>query len=134
MGPVLPLHLSELSPQGQSVNGHNKASQAVSVTPSENLMAPIKSMKNRLFRTRDLSLRQGSLRHMRELVLILGSYFVYMLVRRFIISDIENVAFDNTIRIVSFELAGGFFWEPRWQAWAVEHSIALIRFQTGPIL
>lgn len=62
-------------------------------------------------------------------VLVIGSaYFTYMVVRRFLISDIEDIAFDNARRLISFELATGIFKEQKWQGWALEHSRALVLF------
>lgn len=66
-----------------------------------------------------------SLRHLREVALIVGSYFIYMLVRRFLIPDLETTAFANALKVNSFELATGLFLEARWQAWVLEHSKAL---------
>ena len=75
-----------------------------------------------------LSLRQGHIGVLWQVIVIAGTYFVYMLVRRFMITDIEPVAFGNAVKLASFEFARGFLWEPQWQAWAIEHSRALIIF------
>ena len=64
--------------------------------------------------------RDGALAHSRELVLILGAYFVYMAVRKFIGLNYESVAVDNAVRLISFERYGGFFWEVGWHQWAVD--------------
>lgn len=63
-----------------------------------------------------------------EVAFIAGVYFLYMVVRKFLIPNIEPVAFGNATRIISFESAAGFFWEPGWQSWAIEHSRALVVF------
>ena len=58
--------------------------------------------------------------------IIAGSYFTYMFVRRFLIPDVETIAYENSLKVISFEWAAGFFWEQAWQAWAIEHSRALV--------
>ena len=63
---------------------------------------------------------------MREVAFIAGVYFLYMVVRKFMIPNIEPVAFANATRIISFESAVGFLWEPGWQSWAIGHSGALV--------
>ncbi len=75
-----------------------------------------------------LSLRQRSFGFLWQVMVIAGTYFVYMFVRRFMITDIEPVAFANAVKLVSFEFARGFLLEPQWQAWAIENSKALIIF------
>ncbi len=85
-------------------------------------------MTDRLSRFKASTLNWRSLRHLREAVIIAGSYFVYMFVRKYIIPDIETVSFVNSFKIVSFELATGLFWEARWQAWIIENSKALVMF------
>ena len=83
---------------------------------------------NRETRKRKWFPTEGPIGHVREVFLIIGAYFVYMLIRRYIISDIETVAFANAVKVVSFELSTGIFWEQRLQAWAIENSKALIVF------
>ena len=63
---------------------------------------------------------------LREAGIIVGSYFVYMLVRRFLIPDIEDVAFDNAYRLIDFEAATGILLEASWQGWLLEHSKAVV--------
>ena len=72
--------------------------------------------------------RAGALGHIREVLLIAGAYFIYMFARKFIIADIESVALDNGVKVISFELMAGFFWEPRWQSWAIENAKAIVIF------
>ena len=71
-------------------------------------------------------LNRGVFRHVLELLLLSSAYFIYMSVRKVVVSDIEPIAFANAARIVSIEDAMGLFLEPGWQAWAVEHSSAIV--------
>ena len=84
-------------------------------TPTDNA-EPTGSLRQRLL----------SLRFLREVAIILGSYFVYMMARRFLIPDIEAEAFANGLKVVNFELATGLLLEARWQAWVLEHSKAMV--------
>jgi hypothetical protein len=68
------------------------------------------------------------LRHLKQVLIIAGAYFLYMFVRRYLIADIETVAIENAIKVTSFEFARGFFWEPNWQSWVLEHSKGLAIF------
>ena len=68
------------------------------------------------------------LRHLKQVLIIAGAYFLYMFVRRYLITDIETVAIENAIRVTSFEFARGFLWEPSWQSWVIEHSKGLAIF------
>ena len=85
-------------------------------------------MKNSATRVRNSSLFRGVLRHLKQVVILAAVYFVYMFVRKYLIADIEPIAFANAAKIASFEWARGFLWEPSWQAWMVENSKALIVF------
>ena len=85
-------------------------------------------MSNRVLRIKALSLKQGILGHLWEVMLLAGVYFVYMFVRKFMIPDIAPVAFENAVKLASFEFATGLLWEPNWQGWAIEHSKALVIF------
>ena len=67
-----------------------------------------------------------SLRTLREAAVIVGAYFVYMLARRFLIPDIEAVAFGNALRLLNFEAATGLLLEAAWQGWVLEHSKAIV--------
>ena len=49
----------------------------------------------------------------------MAAYFIYMFVRKVIIPNVEPVALDNAVRIISFERNAGFFWEPNLQEWAL---------------
>ena len=64
--------------------------------------------------------------YLREVSIIASAYFAYMFVRKVIIPDVESIAFENAVKLASFESAWGFFWEPNWQGWAIEHSRALV--------
>ena len=57
-----------------------------------------------------------------ELALIFGAYLVYLFTRGLIFSDTDETAFRNAERVVSVEKALGVFWEPGWQAWAIDHA------------
>ena len=73
-----------------------------------------------------MSLSSGALRHVREVCILLGAYFAYMFVRKILIANVEPIAFENAIKVISFESAVGFFWEPAWQSWAIENSKSLV--------
>ena len=79
-------------------------------------------------RVRSLSFNLGWPKHIREIVVIAGAYFFYMLVRRFMIPNLESVAFENAVKVTSLESAWGFFLEPKWQSWLIENSKALVIF------
>ena len=68
---------------------------------------------------RKLSFNEGWPRHLREIFIVLGGYFVYMFTRRFILGDIEAIAFANALKVIDFESTLGLLWEPRWQDWAL---------------
>ena len=72
--------------------------------------------------------RLSALRHVREVLIIAGAYFTYMVVRRFLISDIESIAFDHARQLIAFELATGIFAEPQWQRWALANAKGLVVF------
>ena len=77
---------------------------------------------------RGTSLRQGALRHLLELVAIVGAYFIYEVIGKFAIPNVEAIAFENAVRVISWESAMGFFWEQRWQGWAIENWKGVIIF------
>ena len=64
--------------------------------------------------------RDGALAHVRELVIVLGGYLLFMSVRKVLVTDIEEVALENASRLIAFETSRGFFWEPQIQMWAIE--------------
>ena len=66
--------------------------------------------------------------HIRELALIVGAYFAYMYTRNLVVSDFEATALGNAHKIVDLERSLGFFWEPHWQAWALDSAHALVLF------
>ena len=72
--------------------------------------------------------RFNPLSHLKQVVIIVGAYFVYMFVRRFLLADPESAALDNAVRLISFELAAHIFWEATWQDWAIGASHSLITF------
>ena len=62
-----------------------------------------------------------------ELALIIGAYLVYVLTRGLVFSDADHTGLENALRVVSAERSLGFFWEPIWQAWALDHAVVLVR-------
>ena len=69
--------------------------------------------------------------HIFELALFIGAYLVYRFSLGVGHSDLETTALANAERVVRLEKSLGFFWEPGWQAWAVDTSKALVRFFNG---
>ena len=63
-----------------------------------------------------------------ELALIIGAYLVYVFTRGLVFSDTDQTALHNAQRVVAAERSLGFFWEPGWQAWAVDNAVVLVRF------
>ncbi|MQF69171.1 phosphatase PAP2 family protein [SAR202 cluster bacterium AD-804-J14_MRT_500m] len=66
--------------------------------------------------------RGGVVAHIRESVLIVGTYFVYLFLRRTVGSNAEDSAWANAEWIINLEKKLGFFWEPFWHQWAVQTS------------
>ena len=66
--------------------------------------------------------------HVLELELILGAYFVYFFTRGLVYSDLDATGLINASRVISAEKSLGFFWEPGWQSWAIDHAKALVVF------
>ena len=66
--------------------------------------------------------------HARELAIIAGAYFIYMYTRSLVFDDFGATALANASRIIALEESWGFFWEPDWQAWAIESARALVVF------
>ena len=86
-------------------------------------------MRNSGLTIRNSFLHWGAFKHLWEVILIpLVAYFFYMLVRKYLIPDIQSSAIENAVKVISFESAGGFLWELAWQSWAIESSSALITF------
>ena len=69
-----------------------------------------------------LTQRGGIVGHFREAALIVGAYFVYLVLRRTVGSNIETSAWQNAERVIAFEQKIGFFWEPSWHQWGIEIS------------
>lgn len=65
-------------------------------------------------------------RHVLELSLIAGAYLVYLLTRGLAFSDLRAAALSNAELVVSLEKSLGIFWEPGWQAWALENAHPLV--------
>ena len=57
-----------------------------------------------------------------------GAYFFYMYTRSLVFDDFEATALANAAKIISLERSLGFFWEPDWQAWAIDGVKALVVF------
>ena len=66
--------------------------------------------------------------HLLELGLILGAYFAYLLTPGLVFPDTTATGIANAEKVVSWEVALGFFWEPGWQAWVLQQSDALAIF------
>ena len=69
-----------------------------------------------------------ALPHARELAIIAGAYWIYMYTRSLAFYDFKATAIENAGRIISLEKSLGLFWEPEWQAWAIESARALVVF------
>ena len=69
-----------------------------------------------------------ALPHARELAIIAGAYWIYMYTRSLAFYDFKATAIENAGRIISLEKSLGLFWEPKWQAWAIESARALVVF------
>ena len=72
-------------------------------------------------------LRTG-LPHARELAIIAGAYWIYMYTRSLAFDDFRATAFENAAKIISLEQSLGFFWEPDWQARAIDGARVLVVF------
>ena len=59
---------------------------------------------------------------------MVGAYFLYMFARKYLLSDIDVIAMANSFRVIDLERTLGFFWEPRWQEWAIASGRWLIIF------
>lgn len=79
-------------------------------------------------RLRELPSTYPLLAHVRELAIVVVAYFAYMYTRALIFSDFKITALHNAERIIEFERRVGFFWEPRWQAWAIDSARELVIF------
>ena len=83
----------------------------------------------------------GPYRLMREVGLVMGAYFVYMFIRKFLLPNIEAMSFENAVKVVDFEMAVGIFREAAWQAWILENAKGVAIFMNwayvltfGPII
>ncbi len=65
-------------------------------------------------------------KHLREIALLVGAYFLYMFIRKYLIPNIELTAFENAAKVVTIEGAFGLLWELGWQSWAVESAKAVV--------
>lgn len=64
--------------------------------------------------------------HLLELGLLAGAYLIYLLIRGLGFSDVRAAALENAQAIVSLEKSLGVFWEPAWQAWALDNAQPLV--------
>ena len=71
---------------------------------------------------------KASLPHVWELAIIAGAYFAYMYTRALVLNDFGATALANAAKIISLEKSLGFFWEPDWQAWAINSFKAIVVF------
>ena len=71
---------------------------------------------------------RGVVRHILEVVLIVGAYIVYEFIGKYGVPNVETVAFENAARVISWESSMGFFWEQKWQEWALQNFHAGIIF------
>lgn len=69
---------------------------------------------------------RAALPHLREVGIVVGAYFAYMYTRALLFTDVEATALANAQDIISLERAAGFFWEPAWQAWAIDRAQAVV--------
>ncbi len=69
--------------------------------------------------------------HLLELVLMIVAYLVYLGSRGLVFPDLEAKGMENAQRIVSAEMGLGIFWEPAWQAWALDRTEWLVLFFNG---
>ena len=60
--------------------------------------------------------------HLVESGLIIGFYVLYLLTRRLIFPQLDQIGLQNAHRVVSLEKVIWIFWEPAWQAWTLEHA------------
>ena len=69
-------------------------------------------------------------RHLREITLVFGAYFLYMFSRKYLLYDLDvaAIATANALRVIDLETTLGFFWEPRWQEWVIASGRWLIVF------
>jgi len=66
--------------------------------------------------------------HMRELAIVAGAYWAYMYSRALVFDDFGATAITNARTVISFEKSLGLFWEPEWQAWAINSAKSLVIF------
>ncbi len=64
--------------------------------------------------------------HLLEMSLIAGAYLVYLVTRGLAFPDVEATALSNAEKVVSLEINLGIFWEPGWQAWALDNARPLV--------
>jgi hypothetical protein len=85
-------------------------------------MATVAAIWRRLFQV------DGRLAHIREITLLGGAYFIYMIVRKVIIPHAGDIGFENAAGVVDFERNLGFFWELHFQDWAKDFGKGIFVF------
>ena len=71
---------------------------------------------------------RAALPHAQQVAIVVGAYFAYMYTRALVFHDVESTALANAAKVISLEKSLGFFWEPSWQAWAIDGVKALVVF------
>ena len=66
--------------------------------------------------------------HILELALVFVCYLVYLGSRGLVYSDLDEKGLANADRVMSAEKWVGFFWEPGWQSWVLDHIDGLALF------
>ena len=64
--------------------------------------------------------------HFAELGLVVGFYFLYLVTRGLVFTQLDLTGLQNAQRVVSLERGIGVLWEPAWQAWSLENAEALV--------
>ena len=81
-------------------------------------LAAMRSRGEQIPFIRNLSARKA---HIFELFLVVGAYLVYFFTRGLVFSEYSGIGMENAGRIISFEKALGFFWEPGLQSWVLSN-------------
>lgn len=70
----------------------------------------------------------GSRRVLKEASLLTFAYFLYMITRKLVFENVEAVATENALKLVSLENSLGFFWELHLQRWLLDGAHQVIVF------
>ena len=74
------------------------------------------------------SFERGVPRHLLELVVLVGAYFVYQVIGKFGNPNVEIEAVENALKVISWETAIGVFWERTWQDWGITNFKGVVVF------